>query len=104
MSALNYNRMPGFGDLPGDSTNPNSPDYVEPEYGVDDAQNDVAENLIRMDEVGALVSDVYDATGLLDWVAKNAELPAMYRAAFRNLDRRAREICRAVDGRMESQS
>lgn len=28
--ALNDRNMPGFGDLPGDSSNPNSPDYREP--------------------------------------------------------------------------
>lgn len=27
MSALNYNRLPGFGDLAGDRLNPNAPDY-----------------------------------------------------------------------------
>lgn len=31
----NYARFPGMGDLPGDSSNPNSPDYVERESILD---------------------------------------------------------------------
>jgi hypothetical protein len=32
---INYARFPGMGDLPGDNTNPNSPDYVERESILD---------------------------------------------------------------------
>ena len=34
-SCPNFARYPGMGDLPGDSTNPNSPDYVERESILD---------------------------------------------------------------------
>lgn len=103
MSALhNYARFPGMGDLPGDSSNPNSPDYVEPEYGVEDAEGDVAAQLVEADEVGGLLSDVLGATGLLGWIAHNVEVPAVYLPHFRILDRRVRELTRAVDARMEA--
>jgi hypothetical protein len=63
MAALNYARMPGPGDLPGDRNHPNSPDYVEPAFGLDDAANNVARHLWDADEVGELVYDLAEA----DW-------------------------------------
>lgn len=96
----NYNRMPGFGDLPGDNTNPNSPEYIEPDYGEDDAEGDVAERLVKADEVGALVSDVRAALPLLRWLS-GEDIPPSLLPAFRNLDRQARSLDRAVDEQIE---
>jgi hypothetical protein len=97
---VNYNRMPGFGDLPGDNNNPNSPDYIEPSYGEDDAECDVAAQLVAADEVGALVSDVRGSLAFLAWVA-GQDIPDRYLPGFRNLDRQARSLDRAVDTLIE---
>ena len=95
-TALNYARMPGFGDLPGDSQHPNSPSYVEPAYGYEDADADIAAELVDADEVAELVMEVREAAGLLDWIAHNVDLPAHLLHSFRDLDCRARGLrCRA---------
>lgn len=45
MSAVpNYARMPGFGDLPGDDSNPNSPDY---DGSLEEAVDTLAEEYAR---------------------------------------------------------
>lgn len=97
----NYNRMPGFGDLPGDNNHPNSPDYIEPAYGEDDAECDVAAQLVEADEVGELVADVRGSLPLLRWLAEQ-DIPTRLLPAFRNLDRQARSLDCAVDERMRA--
>ena len=97
----NYARFPGMGDLPGDSTNPNSPDYVDPAYGKDDAECDVAAQLVEADEVGALVADVRGSLGFLRWAA-GQDIPTHLLAGFRALDRQARQLDRAVDDRINA--
>ena len=59
----NYNRMPGFGDLPGDRNHPNSPDYIEPDY--DDAIEAYANQLIRDGEVTELVEELFHSADLV---------------------------------------
>lgn len=95
--ALNYARMPGFGDLPGDSRHPNSPDYVEPAFGLDDAAENVAGELYANDEAGRLVDEVADAAGLLRWISHNAEVPPEFRMEFRFLIEQAERLERMRD-------
>jgi hypothetical protein len=59
----NYARMPGFGDLPGDPNNPNSPDYIEPDN--EQAIAAYAAQLVREDEVEALVLELYEASSAI---------------------------------------
>lgn len=70
------------------------------EYGEDDAECDVAAQLVAADEVGALVSDVRGALGFLRWAAWQ-DIPPQFLAGFRNLDRQARSLDRAVDTLIE---
>lgn len=100
MSALAYHRMPGFGDLAGDVLHPGSPDYVEPEYGEDDAEGDVALALAEADEVGALVSDVRGALPALRWVS-TLDVPSNLAPALRILERKAAELDRLVNAQRE---
>ena len=74
-----------------------SPNESESDYGTDDAQAEVAQTLIDMDEVGAVVSDLYDVKALMNWLAHNVDIPALYLPAFRAIDRRVTSIWRAVD-------
>jgi hypothetical protein len=93
---MNYGRMPGFGDLSGDSSHPNSPDHIEPDYGYEEAEREVAERLVSEDEVDALVNEVREALPLLRWLA-GQDIPTQHLPAFRNLDRKARAIESACD-------
>lgn len=104
MTALpNFNRFPGPGDLPGDNRNPNSPDYIEPAYGEDEAECDVAAALIEADEVAELVCDV---RAVLGWIGNvdMTTVPPMYRAKVNQLWQQARKLDRMVDARMEANS
>lgn len=71
-------------------------------YGEDDAEGDIANELIAADEVGALVSDVRGAAALLEWIAGQVDLPKRHLTAFRILDRRVRSIDRRVDELVEA--
>src|SRR5690349_21794160 len=93
---FNYGRMPGPGDLPGDPNHPNSPDYVEPAYGYEEAEADLAAQLVEADEVGELVNEVREALPLLKWLAAQ-DIPAEHLRAFRNLDRKARSLERSCE-------
>jgi hypothetical protein len=97
--SLNYARMPGSGDLLGDSSHPNSPDYEEPAFGRDDAIESVTDQLISDEEVAELVQDVANARHLLNWVAHELVVPAHLRPLFQSLDRQARSL----DGRIDAQ-
>jgi hypothetical protein len=80
MSA-NYSRMPGPGDLPGDSLNPNSPDYVDPLYGEEQAEDDVAFELIKSGEVSELVADMRALLPVLRRIKEGREIPQSFRTA-----------------------
>lgn len=95
--ALNYARMPGFGDLPGDSRHPGSPDYVEPAFGLDDAAGNVARSLVFWDEVGELVDSLAESRALIDWIAHNVALPSNLLPRFRDLDRHTKRMRELVD-------
>ena len=58
-----YSRMPGFGDLPGDSTHPNSPDYVEPAFAEWEAMRNVADDM-DADDRAEILGDLADAAGM----------------------------------------
>lgn len=64
----------------------------EPDYGLDDADGDIAAELVKADEVAELVLEVRESAGLLDWIAHNVELPANLLTEFRILDRRAKRL------------
>lgn len=97
MSALPFHRFPGPGDLPGDSRNPNSPDYVEPVFGMDDAAGVVATQLEKADDVAELVADVADAAALLQWIGRELVIPPHLRPSWVTLDRHARTLNRKVE-------
>ena len=59
-----YSRMPGFGGLPGDSSHPNSPDYVEPDFAEWEAMRNVADDM-DADERAEVLGDLADSAGLL---------------------------------------
>lgn len=93
----------GPGDLPGDNTHPNSPDYVEPAFG----QSDAIRNVIG-DEAEELAAYLLGALPALRWVAQNVEFPATdgpwfvsYRRDFADLLARAESLNKAVDAELE---
>ena len=95
MSALpNFNRFPGFGDLAGDSSNSNSPDYVEPVFGMDDAEALVADRLAKNGDVAELVNEVAEACALLAWIGREAVIPAHLRGAWQCLSDKSVQLCR----------
>ena len=100
MSAPPFHRFPGPGDLPGDSRNPNSPDYVEPSYGLDDAQGDVANQLIEADEVAELVADVHEGLAVLQWACEQTNVPRYLQSSLRVLRARAMAIDRMVSAQV----
>lgn len=102
MNKTNYAGMPGFCDLPGDDRNPNSPDYVEPDFGLEDAEENVATTLYICDEVAELVNDLAESRALFDWIASNVDLPADLRPRFRLLDRQSKRLREAVDAEFEA--
>lgn len=85
MSALNYARMPGPGDLW------HEPD-CEPAFGLDDAAGNVAAYLTKHDEVGELVDEVAEAAGVLRWISHNAEIPFIFCAQFGSLIAQAERL------------
>jgi len=102
MAALNYARFPGPGDLPGDSRSPNSPDYVEPAFSREDASFGVADRLHKAREDGYLLEAVANASPALEWLANNAELPALMRADFAHLVGESARIARMVDAEWDA--
>lgn len=102
MKKINYAAMPGFGDLPGDDRNPNSPDYIDPDFGLEDAEANVALALHRNDEVAELVNILAESRALFDWIASNVDLPAYLLPRFRILDRQSKRLREAVDAEFEA--
>lgn len=100
----NHSRFPGSGDLPGDSSHPNSPDYVEPAFDQSDAIRNVIDG--EAEEVAAYLIEALPA---LRWIAQNVELPRIvgnhfvsYRADFAALLTRAESLSKAVDKELEA--
>lgn len=94
---LNFARMKGPGDLPGNSRHPNSPDYVAPKYDYVEADAAIAQSLVERDEVDELVADVRNAAGLIEWIGNNVKLPWWADASHRALFNRTQEISRRAD-------
>lgn len=92
----------GPGDLPGDNSNPNSPGYSEPAFGLDDAAASVAAKMIGDGDVPELVETVADAAGALAWVAKNIVVDDLHRRAFARLLEQAESLRRRVDDECEA--
>lgn len=104
MAAPNYSALPGFGDLGGDSRNPNSPDYVEPAFDQSDAIRNVLD-----DEAEEVAAYLIEALPALQWIAQNVDLPRVvghhfvsYRADFAALLTRAESLSKAVDKELEA--
>lgn len=81
-----YSRMPGPGDLPGDSSNPNSPSYVEPAFAEWEAMRNVADDM-DADERAEVLGDLADSAGWLETVLAQYAIPM---GARRRLDALAR--------------
>lgn len=101
MAALNYARMPGFGDLSGDSSHPNSPDYTPPAFGYDDASGNVARHLWDEEEVGEIVDDLAEAASALRRVASGKPLDAFYKGALNSILKHAERMERLRDDEFE---
>ncbi len=97
-----HTRMPGFGDLPGDDQNQNSPDYIEPAFGLDDAEANVALALHKRDEVTELVNDLAESRALMNWISANVDLPDYLRPRFRILDCQSKRLREMVDAEYEA--
>ena len=89
-------------NLPGDNTNPNSPDYVEPMFGRDDAATIVAADLNAGGEVGEVVQTVADAEGLLLWIGHKVNLPTHHIQAYRDLLNLSGRLDLAVSEKLEA--
>lgn len=68
--ALNYSALPGFGDIHGDSRHPNSPDYVEPAFGLDDAAGNVAQRMHEAGDIGEVIFDLSECGALMQHFAE----------------------------------
>lgn len=99
----------GPGDLPGDSSNPNSPDYVEPTFDMGDAAYSVAQGMLKRNRVGQtdvsevaeLVGDVSENAAALAWILENVSLPGSYRDTISWLAGRAEKMDKAVADRFD---
>ena len=101
---MNLQRMPGPGDLPGDNTHPNSPDYVEPAFDQSDAIRNVLD-----DEAEEVAAYLIEALPALRWIARNVEFPntdgpwfVSYRRDFAALLERTESLSKAVDKELEA--
>lgn len=66
-------------------------------YAEDDAEGDVANQLIEAEEVVDLVSDIRGAVAALDWLVEQTNVPRHYQMAIRSIQARARLIDRMVE-------
>ncbi|KAF1711095.1 hypothetical protein CSC70_03980 [Pseudoxanthomonas kalamensis DSM 18571] len=74
---------------------------MEPEYGYEEADDDIAAGLEEAGEVSELVMDVRNAAALLNWIANNVELPVWALPDFRAIDRQASSISKRADELIE---
>jgi hypothetical protein len=86
-----YSRMPGPGDLPGDNTNPNSPDYVEPAFDESEAMWSVAKSM-DPDDVAEILIDLADTAGLLATLQKAPGLTSTQHHRLEMLAHHARQM------------
>lgn len=88
---MNYQKMPGFGDLPGDNTHPNSPSYVEPAFAEWEAMRNVAGDM-DADERAEILGDLADAAGLLAVLRQSRGLTAAQEVRLKMLARHAKGL------------
>lgn len=100
--AINYASMPGFGDLSGDSRHPNSPDYIEPDFGLEDAEANVSLALHKNDEVAEIVHDLAESRALLNWIESNVDIPAHLIPRFFLLDLQSKRLRGMIDAEYEA--
>ena len=86
-----YSSMPGPGDLPGDNTNPNSPDYVEPAFAEWEAMRNVADDM-DADDRAEILGDLADAAGLLAVLLKAPGLTGSQHHRLEMLARHAKNM------------
>jgi hypothetical protein len=86
-----YSRMPGFGDLPGDASNPNSPDYVEPAFDESEAMWSAAQK-IGWDDAAEILGDLADTATLLATLQKAPGLSATQYQRLEMLAHHARSL------------
>ena len=106
---MDYSRIPGPGDLPGDSRNPNSPDYTAPAFDENDAADSVARDMVKRNRIGQadvsavaeIVGEVAENAAALAWVVQNANLPADYAQTIQWLAKRAEQLDKAIGDRFE---
>lgn len=93
--SINYARMPGTGDLPGDSSNPNSPDY---DHESDERDDERAE--FYRDEICKMPGVIAECC-LADevWLPAAIALTAGDYAGFANMWREA--VRRDIDERID---
>ena len=76
-----------YDDRPGDSRNPNSPDYVEPVFDVSDAAYNVAQRMVTRNRIGQadysrvaeVIAEMAEALPALNWVKDHAGMPELIR-------------------------
>ena len=69
----------------------------DPEFGLDDAANNVADRIAERGDMGELVQDVANAAHVLSWIAANVAVPSIFGPDFRALLRQAEGLHRAVE-------
>ena len=89
------------GDIGDDGRHPNSPNYVAPAYGPDDAAREVAGDLTDADEIGELVEDFIGSLAILRW-ANEQDMPRHLQPRFRELLRKAEALDKAVDAKLDN--
>lgn len=70
-------------------------------YGLEEADMDVAADLVKADEVAELVEEVRESLPLLRWVA-DQEIPGHLISRFRLLIRKAEALDKAVDAKLDN--
>lgn len=90
----------GPGDLPGDSSHPNSPDYVEPPFSMEDAAGVVARHLWNEDEVGEIVYDLAEADWALQVASQVVTSPSLAEA-LKTVQKHAARMARMRDDEFE---
>ena len=98
---MNYAHMKGPGDLPGDSRNPNSPDYSEPVFDSHDAAAAVAADLWRNGDIPEILEDLAEAEWALR-VASEVVTSNQLSMELHTLQMHAIRLSRLIGKKLES--
>lgn len=97
-----YTRL-GPGDLPCNPNHPGSPDYVEPEFGLDDATENVVTRLIEQEEIVPLVTILVEALPALRHAAHEINFMILgYRTKFAALLRHGEQVENQIAAELEA--